>query len=343
MCGWGTDIGGSIRAPSHLCGLFGLKPTSSRFPYAGVPVSHEGQMHVPSSIGPMSRDLESLISVTKACLSSRMWLEDPNVCPLPWQEDAYQEVQSRPLRIGLILDDSVVRPHPPVVQAVRRAVALFEAAGHEVIKWDTSEHLKCIEVMDQFYRADGGEDIRKDITVAGEPMLPYVQALVDSSKPISVYDYWQLNKRKIQLQEAYNDKWNATGARTQVGHNCPTKPVDVILSPVMPHVALPHRKYRWVGYTKIWNFLDYTAMSIPFKTGGNNVRVEDESYEPGSEDIDYSNYVPRNLHDEYNKTLYNAEAMKGLPCGVQIIGRRFEEEKVLGVARVLVKLMEKRN
>lgn len=25
--GWGTDIGGSIRIPSHMMGLYGLKPT----------------------------------------------------------------------------------------------------------------------------------------------------------------------------------------------------------------------------------------------------------------------------------------------------------------------------
>lgn len=30
--GWGTDIGGSIRGPSHMMGLYGLKPSVSHCP-----------------------------------------------------------------------------------------------------------------------------------------------------------------------------------------------------------------------------------------------------------------------------------------------------------------------
>ncbi|KAF9768712.1 hypothetical protein IL306_013942 [Fusarium sp. DS 682] len=339
--GWATDIGGSIRVPSHLCGLFGLKPSSGRFSYSGAANSHEGQSHVPSSIGPMSPLLSNLITVTKESLNTEPWKLDPNVVPIPWRQDEFENVQKRKLTIGVILDDGVVRPHPEIQEAVRRAVAIFEKAGHKVIPWSTADHSSCIAIQDQFYRADGGEDIKTEIAVAGEPMIPHVEALVNSSKAISVYEYWQLNRRKTAAQEAYNKKWNTTSGLHEDGKDAST--VDVIISPVCPHTAVPHRSHRWTGYAKIWNFLDYTAMSFPFaKFGNSSDPASSGIYVAATEEERHSylhDYAPRNPIDEWIQGLYNPQAMQGLDIGVQIIGRRYEEEKVLGVAALLEKLI----
>ena len=42
----------------------------------------------------------------------------------------------------------------------------------------------------------------------------------------------------------------------------------------------------------------------------------------------------------YISVIYDPEIYKGLPVTVQIVGRRLEEEKVLGVATVLEKLLQ---
>jgi amidase len=324
LCGLGTDIGGSIRIPSHVNGLYGLKPTSSRMSYVGVPVSTEGQQHVPSAIGPMTRSLASLITVTKAIIDAKPWEEDPAVMPKAWDEASLQSIQSRPLTIGIMYDDGVVKVHPPIERVLHEMTQLLKAAGHEVIEWDSFLHADCIKVMDQYYTADGGEDIRRDVAAGGEPMIPHVDALVNRGAAISVYEYWQLNKQKIALQKAYYDKWNARVGSS--GRN-----VDVLLTPTMPHTALPHRGCRWVGYTKVWNFLDYPAIVFP---AGKADKARDVAA--------YTDYAPRNEADEWNWSRYDAETMHDHPVGLQIIGRRFEEERIMGVARVCEELLRKK-
>ncbi|KAL4892481.1 amidase signature domain-containing protein [Aspergillus ambiguus] len=280
LIGWGTDIGGSIRSPSSMMGLYGLKPSHGRLPYYNVSVSTEGQEHVPSVVGPMARSLFSLTEVTKSVIDSEPWAFDPRCVPIPWRSGMYQDMLSRPLTIGLITDDGVVRPHPPIRRALQLLAEKLQRQGHEVIPWDTTGHADFIAVQDQYYTADGGEDIRRDIAVCNEPFLPYVKALVDRGAPISVYQYWQLNRQKVAHQKI------------------------------------------WVGYTKVWNFLDYPALAFPVTTVSKETDLVDSGYEP------------RNAMDEWNWKLYDPERMDGHPVGLQIIARKMEEERVLGAARV---------
>lgn len=82
-----------------------------------------------------------------------------------------------------------------------------------------------------------------------------------------------------------------------------------------------------MGYTKVWNFLDYSALAFPVTT----ICREADPLEPA--------YQPKNAMDEWNWKLYDPDRMDGHPVGLQIIGRRLEEEKVLGAARVFEGLL----
>ncbi|KAJ5107575.1 Amidase [Penicillium angulare] len=324
LLGFGTDIGGSIRMPQSVVGLYGLKPSSKRFPYEGIPVSTEGQEHIPSSVGPMARDMQSLQYIAQLVANARPWDLDPRCAPLPWNEAAFNEIQTRPLVIGLILDDGIVKVHPPITRALQELTNKLKAHGHEVIIWDTSDHAACIELMDLYYTVDGGEDIRRDISTAGEPYIPHVEAMVNRGKPISIYEYWQLNKRKFAAQKNYLDKWNAVRSPS-------ARPVDVLLSPTMPHTSVPHRKFRWVGYTKIWNFLDYPAVTFP--VGNVKASLDRLPAKP---------YEPRNALDEWNWGLYSADDTDGYPVNLQVIGKKLEEERVLGAATIIENIWRNR-
>lgn len=271
----------------------------------------------------MTRDLDSICYITKLIANACPWNMDPRCSPLLWSEEKFQEIQTRPMVIGLILDDGKVRVHPPITRALKELAAVLTAAGHEVITWDTKYHVECIETMDLYYTADGGEDIRRDVAAGGEPYIPHVEALVNRGKPISVYEYWQLNKRKVGLQKKYLDQWVST--RSPSG-----KPVDVLLSPTLPHTNIPHRKTRWVGYTKIWNFLDYPALTFPV----DQVKADQDRWPTESS-------PPRNELDEWNFNLYNPDQVNGYPISLQISGRKLEEERVLGASVAIEKAWRK--
>ncbi|KAI1824260.1 amidase [Xylaria intraflava] len=326
VLGWGTDLGGSIRMPCHMNGLYGLKPSNARLPYRGVEVSTDGQEHVPSSVGPMARSLDAIYTAFKSIVELKPWTFDARCAALPWREDLYQESINRPLVVGVLFDDEIVRPHPPITRVLRSAVEALRAAGHHIVDWNAELHAECIQVMDEFYKADGGEDIRRAVNAGGEPFIEHVRKLVDCDGPVSVFQYWQLNKRKFELQQLYLDKWNAIRS----AHN--NQPVDVLITPPMPHTSVPHGDCRWVGYTKVWNVLDYPAIVIP----GGNVRDEDLS--------DTWSFEPRNPLDQWNKALWmdNMKAMASfrLPVGVQIVGRRHAEETVLAAAKILDDLLQ---
>lgn len=51
--------------------------------------------------------------------------------------------------------------------------------------------------------------------------------------------------------------------------------------------------------------------------------------------------LPRSDLDAHNRQLYDPLSMDGLSVGIQIVGRRFDEEFILGVAEVLQKEITK--
>lgn len=120
---------------------------SARLPYHGVPVTTEGQEHVPSSVGPMARSLSSLTLVMKELIQMNPWERDARCAPIPWRGDVFEKFRSKPLTIGLLTDDGVVRPHPPISRTLLSLVEKLRIAGHDIVEWNAELHAECIQVM----------------------------------------------------------------------------------------------------------------------------------------------------------------------------------------------------
>lgn len=144
----GSDIGGSIRIPSNLQGLYSICPTTGRVPwdsslYAPLPFvffvhrtdtddfpsMHQFYM-IPPVAGPMANSLPTIEYFMKSLLDSSPWNIDPGCVPIPWREEL-AAVPDRKLRIGVVFDDGAVKPQPPITRLLHETVNKLKEAGHE--------------------------------------------------------------------------------------------------------------------------------------------------------------------------------------------------------------------
>ena len=87
-------------------------------------------------LGPMTNSLEGVRAFTKAIIDAKPWRKDPLCVRKPWSAHEYALGEhggggaGARLCVAVMWDNGVVRPHPPLVRAMRLARAALEAAGH---------------------------------------------------------------------------------------------------------------------------------------------------------------------------------------------------------------------
>lgn len=77
----------------------------------------------------------------------RVWNLDAQLPPVPWAQDVLEDFSQRRLAIGVMLDDGVVKVHPPIARVFEEMVSRLRKAGHEIVEWDTSLNAECIGIM----------------------------------------------------------------------------------------------------------------------------------------------------------------------------------------------------
>ena len=105
---------------------------------AGVPFGY-----ILGVIGPLSTSLAGLKLFMKTALAAKPWLSDPTLVPLPWRgEQRYLRSSGRKvLKVGVLWDDGVVKPHPPIIRSLKEVVQrMKESDGIDVVDWKPYNH-----------------------------------------------------------------------------------------------------------------------------------------------------------------------------------------------------------
>ena len=121
-----SDGGGSIRIPSSMCGLVGLKPSRGRSTLG--PDRDESGLSVQHVVARSVRDTAALLDVGSGPARGDMVIAPPPA--RPYTDEL--SVRPRGLRIGMLAENPGGALHADCEAAVRSAAQLLENLGHHV-------------------------------------------------------------------------------------------------------------------------------------------------------------------------------------------------------------------
>ncbi|TFK41766.1 amidase signature domain-containing protein [Crucibulum laeve] len=347
--GIGTDVAGSVRVPAHYSGVYSIRCSVGRFLKMGSSTSMPGQEGVAPVYSPMARTLEDLGVFWDAIMSMRPWEYDHSCLAMPWNVNKIE--YTRTPKWGVLWDDGIVRPSPACKRALQLVVDTLKKNGHEVVDINPPSTVEGFKIGSQLILADAGKTATGPIRTfeSNDPGVveamrmfripnflrklyaiyiryvkrdPLYADLIAGWEEKTIAEYWAL----VAQREAYKARWFEYMQEEKL---------DFVLTVPNALPAIRHggMKDGWksCGYSFLFNILDYSVGVLPVT----HVHAALDML-PLSTPFKARNAIER---DTYR--WYDAGDMHGLPVGVQVVGKRLEEEKVFEGMSVIESLLKK--
>ena len=299
----GTDIGGSLRAPAHYCGVFAHKPTVELVPWRGAGPPETPPVPVPGDlavIGPMARSAADLaLELNVLAGPDELWsgLGTKLAMPLPRHDDL-------PAFRVLVLDD---HPLCPTAENVRGALDTLAA---ELAK------LGCVVVRKHPDLPNVALTTRNyvELLAAASEMTPDERARTEAVVAALPPDDLSLGALYQRGQVMSHAAW-VRASRLQLGLRARWQAlfgdVDVVLCPPMPTVAFPHDHSPLVGRK-----IDIDARKVAYP--------------------DQLSWIAAATVIGLPATVAPiSRSANGLPIGVQIVGGYFDDRTTIAFAGLI--------
>ena len=302
VAGVGSDGGGSIRVPAHFCGICGLKPTPGRVPATGHFPECAGAFSWIGVVGPMARtiaDVRELFQVMSGPDPG-----DPLSAPVPMR--SYSEKELRGLRVGILESPALGHATPETRAAVARAARLLSEQGFHVKPFRLSGLDRALELWWIFFGSVIGHLIGHSVEgheAHISPMLHESHSIACAGGPLNLDEF----------TKAWSDRDHQRADLLRQMQDVP-----ILLSPVSSGPAFRHGEGNYRPGT---GYLDTMRHSQWLNLAG---------FPGASVPIGHSSVSDLPIGDSPIP-----DSNVGLPIGVQIIGRPFEDELVLAVAQAL--------
>ena len=297
----GSDTGGSIRQPAGCCGVVGLKPTYGR-------VSRFGLVAFASSldqIGPITKDVTDAAMLLNVIAGHDPLDSTSANLPVPDYTKALKKKDLKKLRIGVPQEYFTEGLDPEVDQAVREAIEELKRLGGDVkdIKLPTTD--AAIATYYLVATAEASSNLARYDGVKYGLRSKQTKDLLEMYMMTRQEGFGPEVKRRIMLgtyalsagyYDAYYGKAQAVRTLIRRDFEAAFQAVDLIVTPVMPTPA--------------------------FKLG-------EKVADPLQMYLSDIYTISVSLAGIPAISLPCGFSRAGLPIGLQIIGRAFEEETVL--------------
>ena len=316
----GSDTGGSIRQPASFCGIVGLKPT-----YGAV--SRYGLIAFASSldqIGPLVKTVEDCKIVFDA-ISGWDEMDSTSVKSKIKNQKSKLQFKIKNLKIGVPKEYFIKGIDPEVEKVIKKAIKKYEEMGAKILEISlphTEYALPCYYII---------APSEASANLARYDSIKYGEIKNKKLKIKNLFDYYLIAReegfgpevrRRIMLgtyvlsagyYEAYYLRAQKVRTLIRDDFNKAFQKVDIIFTPVSPTPAFklgekiddPLSMYLSDVFTVPVNLAGLPAISIPC---GNVSKVNSHA---------------------------SLKSKVSLPVGLQIIGKPFEEGKILEVAKIL--------
>jgi len=306
----GTDTGGSIRQPAAFCGTVGFKPTYGR-------VSRYGLVAFASSldqIGPLTKDVEDAALLLQLIAGADPMDSTAVDVPVPdYRAELTKGVGG--LRVGVPAEFFIEGLDPEVEAAVRAGIAMLEKLGARAEPVSLPHSVYGLAAYYLIAPAEASSNLARYDGVKYGLRAPGARDLVDMYMKTRGHGFGAEVKRRIMLgayalSAGYYDAYygQAQRVRTLVRRDFEQAfaRVDVIVAPMTPNV--------------------------PFKLG--------EKEDPLQMYLNDIFAVPVNLSGLPGLSVPAGFTQAGLPIGLQLIGRAFDEPTLLRVGQAFEQATE---
>lgn len=155
---------------------------------------------IQGTCGPFARSYRDLELFSKLYSASSRWIQDPSLIPCPF-EAIPRRHGDRKIRVGILHDDQVVSPLPPVRRVIELVKQKLQRSTQiQVVPFTPYEHEEAWKIITANFFEDGGAKIRETCAASGEPLRPLTKWILEQCETNE-----QLLSPKIQGRKAARD------------------------------------------------------------------------------------------------------------------------------------------